>query len=49
MARDIVTTFNLPDYSAPITMATTEPVFDPEDLLGIIPADDQQHMDMYKV
>lgn len=45
--RDIVASFNVEPVSSP--EGFDEPLYDPAELLGIIPHKDQHTMDMYKV
>ena len=46
-SRDIVPTFNIEPQQAPTDYS--EPLYDPEELNGIIPDKDQHTMDMYQV
>ncbi len=45
--RDVVATFNIPETVEP--EGYDEPVYDPNELLGLIPHAQQHTMDMHKV
>ncbi len=47
MGRDVVATFNMPEVIAP--EGYDEPMYDPADLVGLIPYQDQHKMDPYQV
>ena len=46
--RDLIETLNLPNHPGP-TRTTEEPLFDPEQMQGLIPAQQQETMDIRKV
>ena len=48
IGRDTVAGFNLPDPMGP-QLEPCDPLFDPEELDGLIPAKDQHNMDILQV
>lgn len=46
--RDIIEGLNLPTHSGP-SRAPEEPLYDPEEILGLIPRKDQENMDVRQV
>ena len=48
IGRDVVAGFNLPNPPGPLT-DPCDPLFDPEELNGLIPSSDQHTMDVLQV